>query len=130
MSQIPDRKTVVIAEDDEDMLQLLARRFDSLGCSVVATNNAFEAINAIKTLIPDMVCLDVNMPSGNGLSVCEMMSHDEQLQQIPVVILTGQADETTARRCHDMMAYYVEKSSDVWGRVEPLAKDVLGLENK
>lgn len=121
-------KTVVIAEDDADLLQLLTQRFTALGCSVIATNNALEAINSINTLLPDMVCLDVNMPSGNGLSVCEMMAHDEFLKSIPVMILTGRSDEETIRRCYDMMAYYVEKNADVWARVEPVVRDVLNLD--
>ena len=58
-----------------------------------------------------MICLDVNMPGGSGLSACEMISQDEDLAGIPVIILTGCYDEETIRRCHKMSAYYVLKVS-------------------
>ena len=67
----------------------LSQRFSSLGCSVIGANSALEAINAIHRIVPELVVLDVNMPSGSGLSVCEMMSTDERLRKIPVIVLTG-----------------------------------------
>jgi CheY-like chemotaxis protein len=76
---------------------------------------------------PDLICLDVNMPSGSGLSVCEMLTADDQVSSIPVIMLTGRADEETVRRCHTMCAYYVLKSRDTWGRVEPILRELLQL---
>ena len=120
-------KTIVVADDDQDMLQLLAQRFSSLGCSVIGVDNALEAINVISRCKPDLVCLDIGMPSGNGLSVCEMMASDEQLRKIPIIILTGRSDDDTIRRCHDLLVYYIQKSADTWERVAPLACDLIDL---
>jgi CheY-like chemotaxis protein len=120
-------KTIVVADDDQDMLHLLAQRFSSLGCSVIGVDNALEAINVINRSKPDLVCLDIGMPSGNGLSVCEMMASHEQLRKIPIIILTGRSDDDTIRRCHDMLVYYVHKSADTWERVAPLACELIDL---
>ena len=121
-------KKIVIADDDPDIVQVLTRRFRSLGCSVIGTGSAVDALNIIARMVPDLVCLDVSMPAGNGLSVCEMLATDMKLANIPVIILTGRTDDETIRRCHDMMAYYVEKNVNVWERVEPLARDLLAVE--
>jgi CheY-like chemotaxis protein len=121
-------KQVVVADDDPDLVDMLSQRLSSLGCSVVAAHNALDAINAIHRSMPDLVCLDVSMPSGSGLSVCEMMANDERLRQIPVIILTGRSDETTIRRCHDMLVFYVQKGKDVWSRIEPLVGELLHLD--
>ena len=107
---------------------MLSQRCASLGCSVIGVNNAFDAIDEIRRLRPDLVCLDVSMPSGDGLGVCEMMAGDERLRKIPVIIVTGRSDESTIRRCHDMLVYYVEKSADTWERVEPLVRELLHLD--
>ena len=109
-------------------MQLLSQRFSSLGCSVIGVNSALEAINVIHRVAPDLVVLDVNMPSGNGLSVCEMMATDDRLRLIPVIILTGQSDEKTIRRCHDMLVFYVQKGTNIWSRVEPLVRELLHLD--
>ncbi len=75
-----------------------------------------------------MVVLDVNMPTGSGLSVCEMMASDEKLRMVPVIILTGCSDEKTIRRCHDMLVFYVQKGTDVWSRIDPLVRELLHLD--
>jgi CheY-like chemotaxis protein len=82
-------KQIVIADDDAELVRALSHRFSSLGCSVISSNSEVEAINAIHRVVPDLVCLDVNMPNGNGLSICEMMAADARLRSIPVIILTG-----------------------------------------
>jgi CheY-like chemotaxis protein len=118
-------RTIVIADDDMDLVDSLTQRCSQLGCRVIGSSSALEAINAIHRVTPDLVCIDVNMPSGNGLSVCEMMSSDERLRSIPIIVLTGNSDQHTIRRCHDMMVYYVEKSADVWNRIAPLLLELL-----
>jgi CheY-like chemotaxis protein len=122
-------KHILVADDDEDMVRLLTKRCASMGCSVIGVNNAFDAIHEIRRLEPDLVCLDVNMPGGDGLSVCEMMAGDQRLRKIPVIILTGRSDESTIRRCHDLLVYYVEKSAHTWERVEPLVRELLNLDD-
>ncbi|MEO1972765.1 MAG: hypothetical protein ABGX07_14495 [Pirellulaceae bacterium] len=61
-------------------------------------------------------------------SVCEMLSNDEGLCSIPVIMLTGRTDEDTVRRCHSMCAYYVLKSTDIWERVGPFIREILKVE--
>ncbi len=124
----PKPKKILVADDDQDMLQLLSQRFSSLGYSVVGVDNALDAINMIHRVVPDLVCLDIGMPSGSGLSVCEMMASDEQLRKIPTIVLTGRSDGETIRRCHDLLVYYVQKSADTWERVAPLVGELLGQE--
>ena len=122
-------QTVVIADDDPDIVQILTHRFGKLGCTVIGTRSAIDALNVISKTVPDLVCLDVNMPAGNGLTVCEMMRNDKRLADIPVIMLTGRSDNETIRRCNDLMAYYVEKSANVWERVEPLARELLAVDS-
>jgi CheY-like chemotaxis protein len=121
-------KTILLADDDADLLDLLTQHCTQRGYSVIGVNNALDAINAIHRARPDLVCIDVNMPAGNGLSVCEMMAGDERLRSIPVVVLTGNCSECTIRRCHDMLIYYVEKNADIWSRIDPLFDELLGRE--
>jgi CheY-like chemotaxis protein len=121
-----DTRTIVIADDDADLVDSLSHRCSQLGCRVIGTGSALEAINIIEGVTPDLVCLDVNMPAGSGLGVCEMMSASERLRSIPIIVLTGNSDEQTIRRCHNLLVYYVEKSVDVWDRLQPLIMELLG----
>jgi DNA-binding response OmpR family regulator len=118
-------KTILIADDDHDLVNVLAVRCRRLGLKVLCAYDAFSALSLIKSNTPDMVCLDVEMPAGNGLGVCEMLASDETCRSIPIAILTGRRDPETIIRCHSLCAYYVEKCPDVWSRIEPLVKELL-----
>jgi len=120
-------RQVVVADDDADLVQSLSERLGSCGCSVIGVHSSLDAINAIHRVRPDLVILDVNMPSGSGLGICELMATDEQLRVVPAIILTGCSDKETIRRCHDMMVFYVQKGVDVWSRIEPLVRELLHL---
>lgn len=116
---------ILFADDDRDLVQILAIRCRKLGLSVIATHDALSALNLIWSQKPDLVCLDVDMPSGNGLSVCEMLASEPAWAKIPVVILTGRTDPELIIRCHQLCAYYVLKGADIWLRVEPLVQEIL-----
>lgn len=119
---------VLIADDDADLVALLARRCRGLGLGVETAGDGLTALNKIEQRRPDLVILDVNMPGGNGLSVREMMVDNERVSSIPVIILTGRMDEETMRRCYNSCAYYVPKCTDVWPRLEPLLRELLELD--
>jgi len=105
----------------------LQLRFRQLGCEVVVAHDAVAALNLAQVAHPDLVCLDVGMPAGSGLSVCEMLLAHQELSEVPVIMLTGRSDEETIRRCHNMCAYYVLKSDDVWKRIESIALELLDI---
>jgi DNA-binding response OmpR family regulator len=118
---------ILIADDDRELVHALALRCRQRGLKVLCAHDAFTALSLAKSEVPNMICLDVEMPAGNGLSVCEMLASDETCRSIPVAILTGKTDPDTIIRCHNMLAYYVEKCPDVWNRLEPLLHELLGL---
>ena len=120
-------KTILIADDDRDLVDALATRCRQLGLTVVVAYDARAAFTLICESRPDLICLDVSMPSGSGLAVCEMLVSDEELSSIPVIMLTGSTDDETIRRCHSMCAFYVLKSRDVWQRIEPVLCNLLGI---
>ena len=121
-------KTILIADDDSDLADVLAMRCRQLGLRALVAYDGLTALTLVDEQSPDLVCLDVNMPLGSGLGVCEMLQPDEALASIPVVVLTGRSDEETIRRCQSMGAYYVLKSRDVWQRVEPILRELLDID--
>jgi CheY-like chemotaxis protein len=122
-------KTILIADDDHELVHALSLRCRGLGLRVLAAYDAFSVLSLAKTATPDVICLDVNMPAGNGLGVCEMLASDAVCRSIPVLVVTGQSDPDTIVRCHNMCVYYVEKNVDVWCRIEPLLWELLGKED-
>jgi DNA-binding response OmpR family regulator len=122
-----NKPLVIIADDDTDLSSILSSRCEQIGLEVRSFPDATAALVNINTLRPDVVLLDVEMPAGNGLSVCEMMAFNEKLKSTPVIIMTGKSDEETVRRCHALRAFYVAKCTNIWNRIEPLLRELLNL---
>lgn len=121
-------KTVLIADDDHDLLAAMALRCRALGLKVRTADNSLDLLNEINDNPPDLACIDVEMPFGTGLSACEMFTTVPDLSHVPVIIMTGRSDPETIRRCHSLSAFYVLKCANLWPRLEPLIISQLKLE--
>lgn len=122
------QKRILIADDDEGLVEAAAKRFESLGLRVDRAYDGMAALEKIDQREPDLIVLDVNMPGGSGLGVCKMLSRDASLRAIPVVVLTGRKDPETIRLCRELHAHYLQKGADMWSRLELLAAKLLGLD--
>ncbi len=119
-------KTILIADDDPVIAFALKKRLQRLGYDVLRSPDSAHALLGAMKTNPDLVVLDVNMPGGNGLAVCEMMATDPQNAAIPVIVHTSRNDDATKERCRQLGASYVEKSSKSWEEIQSLVTDLLG----
>ncbi len=104
------RPLVVVAEDDEDILRLVATRLDRDGYEVVQTRDGAAALAAVREREPALVLLDVSMPALDGMEVLTRIRGDERLAGTRVVLLTAMAQEQDVRRAFDAGADgYVRK---------------------
>ncbi len=120
-------QTVLIADDDPNLVALLSRHCRALGLDVRTADNSLDLLNAMHRTPPSLACIDVQMPGGTGLSACEMLVAVPELVHIPIIVMTGKSDPETIRRCWEMSAYYVLKCADTWPRLEPLIRELLCL---
>ena len=118
-------KTLLIAEDDHDFCKALTVRCTKQGFEVRTVSNARAALEEIQDCPPDVACLDIEMPPGNGLSVAEMIKSDDRLSWLPVVVLTGKRDAETTNRCKRLGIHYVSKGPDLCGRLAPLLSSLV-----
>jgi CheY-like chemotaxis protein len=120
------KKTILIADDDPVVMLALTQRLQHLGYDVFRSPDAAHALLGVLKCYPDLVILDVTMPSGNGLAVCEMMASDARYAKIPVIIHSGFADEATKARCLSLGAHHVEKSPQSWAQIRQLIETLIG----
>lgn len=79
---------ILIAEDEEEMLQTLVRIFRKT-CSVITARNGAEGLQLTRTEHPDLVLSDIMMPVLNGIEMCRQIKDDINICHIPVVLLTA-----------------------------------------
>ncbi len=96
-----DRPVIVVAEDDEDILRLVATRLDRDGYEVIQTRDGAQALAAVRERRPALALLDVSMPALDGLEVLARIRGDEQLASTRVVLLPAMAQEHDVRRAFE-----------------------------
>ena len=87
------RETVLVVDDEEDILELVKYNLAKEGFTVVAVTSGEDALAAVRTKQPDAVVLDLMLPGLDGLEVCRRMKGDPTMQHIPIVMLTAKGTE-------------------------------------
>src|SRR5690606_38720515 len=81
---------LLCADDDDDLLALIAFTLSQAGYLVVKARDGRAAIRAFETEAPDLAILDINMPGASGFQVCEAI---RAKSRIPVMMLTVRGEE-------------------------------------
>lgn len=98
-TEAPETKSVVlVADDDRDILDLLAFRLGRAGYEVVSASDGEEALRLAVERKPDLAVLDVMMPKLDGYEVTRRMRADESTKRIPVILLTARVQEHDVAR--------------------------------
>jgi two-component system alkaline phosphatase synthesis response regulator PhoP len=86
-------KTILIVEDDEDILELVRYNLAKEGYEVAGVRSGEEAIRLVDSMKPDLVVLDLMLPGLDGLEVCKLIKNDEKVRYISIVMLTAKGEE-------------------------------------
>jgi hypothetical protein len=81
---------VLIADDDHDLLGLIAFTLEQAGFFVIKASDGKTALEQFNEQGPDLVLLDINMPSANGFEVCARI---REQSSVPVMMLTVRGEE-------------------------------------
>jgi CheY-like chemotaxis protein len=119
--------TILIADDDIGLIRVLRTVLEPLGIQIRETYDATSALSLIQRSPPNLVILDITMPGGNGLSACEMLKTDKNMERVPVIILSGRSDDVTRSRCTQMGAHFVCKGPDALSEVKRVVISLLAL---
>ena len=92
------RRLILIADDDEDILELVKAVLERSGHEVVAVGDGAEALASVRTRRPDLAVLDIAMPHVDGLEVLRRLRADAETTALPVVLLSAQAQEADVER--------------------------------
>ena len=90
--------TIVVVDDDPDILGLLEYKLTAAGHQVTAEADGEAGLAAIQEVRPELVVLDWMMPRMTGIEVCLELRKDPELAKIPVLFLTAKAQESDVQR--------------------------------
>lgn len=86
-------KTILVVEDEEDVLELLRYNLDKNGFAVETATSGEEAIEKARRMHPDLILLDIMLPGLDGLDVCKILKRHAETERIPIVMVTAKGDE-------------------------------------
>jgi two-component system KDP operon response regulator KdpE len=80
---------ILIVDDDPDMLQALQIHLKASGYDVHCAEDGIGAISEARRHAPDLIVLDLGIPSGDGFVVLDTLRANIDLSSIPVIVLSG-----------------------------------------
>jgi two-component system, OmpR family, alkaline phosphatase synthesis response regulator PhoP len=87
------KQTIVVIDDEEDILELLKYNLGLDGFAVTCFTTGEEALSHVCKELPDLVIVDLMLPGMNGLEVVKQLKADLRTSAIPVVMLTARTEE-------------------------------------
>lgn len=117
---------ILVVDDNRDILDLVQRVLVTYGYDVVIARDGLEALQKESCVQPDLVILDVNLPTLDGWEVCRRI---KARRDVPVMLLTVRAERADIERSRDAGADdHLPKPFDIadfLGRISKLAAHAL-----
>jgi len=92
---------ILCADDDEDILSLVALRLRRAGYEVVQAHDGHQALELVRSRRPAVAVLDVMMPRLTGHEVLAAIRGDEGMRDMKVVLLSARVQESDVERGMD-----------------------------
>ena len=114
MASIEEKGTILYVEDNADNRLLVRRVLLAEDYSMLEARNAHEALHVLKTELPDLILMDINMPDMDGYTLTAKIKSMPGLERVPILALTanvmrGDKEKTLEAGCDG----YIQKPLDV-----------------
>jgi CheY-like chemotaxis protein len=88
---MPKQKKILLIDDDSSILEVVDFLLSLEGYTVLKAKEGEKGLRLAELHKPDLIILDINMPGMSGYMVSSLLSKNEKLKDIPVILLTGTA---------------------------------------
>ena len=84
-------KTILIIDDDPVVVKYLVALFKNNGYETITAGTGLEGEQVLKSVTPDLITLDLEMPEEWGSRFYRKISKEDRLKEIPVIVISGMA---------------------------------------
>jgi two-component system phosphate regulon response regulator PhoB len=88
------RETILVVEDEDDILDVIQYNLQREGFDVLAARTGIDGLRRMRTDDPDLVLLDLMLPGLDGLDVCQRIKEDPLTRSTPIVIVSARGEES------------------------------------
>ncbi len=87
------RKTILVIDDEPNILYALEEMVSSQGCRCVAAVDGEEGLTIARRLLPDLIISDIIMPRLDGYELCQILKREKATRHIPIILVTVKVSE-------------------------------------
>ncbi len=121
--------TVLIADDSDDLRELMVFQLENLGYQTAEAANGLEAIEVARKTTPSLILMDINMPLLDGLAATRVIRESPQISATPIVAFSAyfgaaNRERALAAGCDDYLnkTECVDHLQNILQRFVPLEK--------
>lgn len=119
---------IAIIEDDSVINQMYRMKFEADGFDVQVADNGKSGVELVKSYLPDIILLDLQMPEMNGDKALAHIRSEEWGKNIPVIILTNLGAEESPKELKSLNIHgYIVKAELTPSQVVARVKEALNL---
>lgn len=120
-----ENKKILVVDDEPNTVIMLKARLSSAGYDVLIAKNGEEALKKAPSLKPELILLDIMMPTISGIEVLRLLKEDAETKDIPIIVLTALSTrEDELRALEAGASSYVTKPYDGQELLDIIAKYV------
>ena len=112
--QIQPKFLILVVDDSADNVAMLSLALQHQGYRVVTANNGEDAVTVAAQTLPNLILMDINLPSLDGLGATRRIRETEALRDVPVIAITAFGTEGFQRAAYDAgVSGYLTKPIDL-----------------
>ncbi len=92
---------ILIIEDDDQIARALAIRLKANGYNAAIAPDAVCGASLARSMKPDLILLDINLPAGNGFQLAETLFRIPETNRTPVIFITASMDTNLLAKAND-----------------------------
>jgi CheY-like chemotaxis protein len=100
-------KTILIVEDLKETRDLMKYVLNDLGYQVIEAEDGWKAVESVKRQIPDLILMDMAMPSTDGLTATRIIRQFKETSEIPIIGFTASGEfiyeQAIAAGCNELL---------------------------
>ena len=89
-----DMKTILVIDDEANILRLVRDYLEQAGCRVLTASNAETGLHMLRGEMPDLLVLDLGLPDRDGWDLTRLIRTDRQLSAMPIIMLTARVEDS------------------------------------
>ena len=117
---------IIIVDDDQDIVFMIKAVLEIKGYEVLSAADGHEALKLIKTMVPDLMIIDLSMPVMDGWRLSMNVRQDARYKNLPIIVLSGLlVQEENQQEPNEPYNVYISKPFDILKLAERV-KSLLG----